>query len=227
MSEKKKSATTWQPTFSTYVVVAVVAAFAGFLAVYVNFGLTGNGAPSEAVKAPQSTSAPASGTADASGGLRAYAKGQMSTFVPAKSPKDLPDFILKDGSAGDKTMADWKGRVVLLNLWATWCAPCRHEMPSLDRLQAKLGGEDFEVVAASIDKSAADKPKKFLNEIKAESLNFYHDPTAKLGHKLKAYGMPTTLLIDRNGQEIGRLVGPAEWDSEDALALLRAVINGG
>ncbi|RMF01984.1 MAG: TlpA family protein disulfide reductase, partial [Alphaproteobacteria bacterium] len=116
---------------------------------------------------------------------------------------------------------------VLLNLWATWCAPCRREMPDLDRLQAELGGERFEVVAISIDKGGPDKPQRFLEEVKATKLNFYHDPTGRLGTLLKAYGLPTTILVDAQGRELGRLAGPAEWGSEDAKKLIKAVLEKG
>jgi thiol-disulfide isomerase/thioredoxin len=102
--------------------------------------------------------------------------------------------------------------------------PCRAEMPALDKLQADLGGKDFDVVAVNIDRGQSDKPKTFLAETGATQLQLFTDPSGKLFSKLKAVGMPTTLLLDRQGREIGRLVGPAAWDSPEALALIKAAI---
>ena len=152
-------------------------------------------------------------------------RGAMTTFVFKKTPMDLPDDVTFNDKAGQAVNLDhFAGKVVLLNLWATWCAPCRKEMPDLDRLQADLGGDRFEVVAVSLDRGSADKARAFLNEIGVKRLRFFHDPEAKLGFKLMAIGMPTTLLIDAKGREIGRLVGPAEWHSEDAKKLIRSVL---
>jgi thiol-disulfide isomerase/thioredoxin len=114
---------------------------------------------------------------------------------------------------------------VLLNLWATWCAPCREEMPSLDRLQKDLGSDKFEVVALSLDRKGAEASQKFLDETKVSSLKLYVDASAKQGTTLKIVGMPTTILIDKEGRELGRLAGPAEWDSEDAKRLITAAIE--
>jgi len=224
MNSKNKDARTGKTPVATYVIVAIAAGLAGFVAVYVNYAASGNGSGSSLLSSAVSEkTAPA--PAAAGGGLGAHATGEMSTFVARDEPQDLPAFTINDGAGEAKTIADWKGRVVLVNLWATWCAPCREEMPSLDRLEAELGSDDFEVVAISVDKSDADKPRKFLDSIGVKNLKFYHDPTAKLGTTLNAFGMPTTLVIDRQGREIGRLVGPAEWDSQDALRLLRSAIG--
>jgi thiol-disulfide isomerase/thioredoxin len=118
---------------------------------------------------------------------------------------------------------------VLLNLWATWCVPCRKEMPALDALQAKLGGPDFEVVAVNIDTRNLDKPKSFLQEVGVAHLTYYSDANAKVFQDLKAVGkamgMPTTLLIDPNGCEIASLAGPAEWASDDSLRLVSAALG--
>ena len=114
---------------------------------------------------------------------------------------------------------------MLLNVWATWCAPCREEMPALDKLQAALGSDKFQVVALAVDKSGIAGAKKFLADIKAEKLEPYADPTAKEGTRLKVIGMPTTILIDREGREIGRLIGPAHWDSPEAKRLIEAQLQ--
>ena len=157
------------------------------------------------------------------------ARGEVAAVGVALTPKTLPVLAFKDAAGADKTLADWRGRTVLLNLWATWCVPCRKEMPALDELQAKLGGADFEVVAVNIDTRDPDKPKTWLREVGIGRLAYYADPSAKVFQELKAagkaFGMPTTLLIDSNGCEIASLAGPAEWASEDALKLISAALK--
>lgn len=155
----------------------------------------------------------------------AYSKGYMAGFVFKSEWQPVSTFPFKNGKDEPLTLADWKGRVVLLNLWATWCAPCRREMPGLDRLQAELGGPDFEVVALSVDRKGKDASAKFLAEINVKSLGLYVDKTNKAFFEMRARGLPATYLIDREGRLIGRLIGPAEWDSEEAKALIRAAID--
>ena len=167
----------------------------------------------------------ASFPAVAAGDRPSYNRGTMTAFVMRKEPVALPDIAFKDGQGNPVTLADWRGRVVLINLWATWCAPCRREMPALDRLQVKLGGDDFEVLAISVDRKGAEASAKFLSETGAENLALYVDETFKVARDLKAPGLPVTILVDRQGREIGRVTGPAEWDSEDALALIGAAIE--
>jgi len=155
-----------------------------------------------------------------------YNSGKMITFV-IKKPLALPDLKFKDGTGADRTMADWRGKTVLINLWATWCAPCRHEMPALARLDKALEKEPFDVVAISIDRKGLPASKKFLTEINvAEQLGLYVDPTSRVSQALKVYGLPVSVLVDPQGREIGRLTGPAEWDSPDALRLIRAAMAG-
>jgi len=141
----------------------------------------------------------------------------------------VPDLTFQDAGGATKTLADWRGRTVLFNLWATWCVPCRKEMPSLDALQAKLGGEAFQVVAVNIDTRNLEKPRAWLKEVGIEQLGYFADPSAKVFQELKAagkaFGMPTTLLIDPSGCEIATLAGPAEWASEDAVKLLEAALR--
>lgn len=207
----KKSST------SMILVAAAIAALAGFGAVYVNMGGTGNDAP-----APNAQSGKPDAASD--GTLKAYSRGHMAAFVARKEPGELPpiDFVRADGTPA--SIQDWKGKVVLLNLWATWCGPCRKEMPALDKLKADLGGDDFDLVALSIDRTGLEKPKKFLEEIDVKHLELYNNSTGKLAASLKAFGMPTTLLLNRKGQELGRLVGPAEWDTQEAVDLIKAAI---
>ncbi len=136
----------------------------------------------------------------------------------------VPEVNFLDQDGNERTLDDFQGRVVVLNLWATWCAPCRKEMPSLDRLQAKLGGDDLEVVALAVDRGDISKITSFYEELGVTNLTIYHDPTAKAGRTLRAPGLPTTLLVDREGNEIGRVLGDAEWDGEDVITLLTAAI---
>ncbi len=157
-------------------------------------------------------------------------RGEVAALTPAKSPIRVSDLKFRDAAGQDRTLADWRGRTVLLNLWATWCVPCRKEMPALDALQEKLGGKDFEVVAVNIDTRNLDKPKTWLNEVGVGKLAYYADPSAKIFQELKsagrAFGMPTTLLVDKQGCEVATLAGPAEWASGDASALVQAAIKG-
>jgi thiol-disulfide isomerase/thioredoxin len=156
--------------------------------------------------------------------------GEVAALAVAQTPFHVPDLSFKDATGADKTLADWHGRTVLLNLWATWCIPCRREMPSLDALQAKLGGPDFQVVAVNIDQRDPQKPLAFLKEVGVTHLAFYSDTSAHVFEDLKeagkAFGMPTTLLVDRNGCEIGDMAGPAEWSSDDGVNLVSAAIAG-
>lgn len=157
------------------------------------------------------------------------AHGEVAAVSVAKAPKTLPRLAFKDGSGAQKTLADWRGRTVLLNLWATWCVPCRKEMPALDALQKKLGGPDFEVVSINIDTRDLDKPKAWLKDTGVNTLAYYADSNAKVFQDLKsigkAFGMPTTLIVDPSGCELAVLAGPAEWASEDAQKLVTAALK--
>lgn len=147
-------------------------------------------------------------------------------FVMHSRAKQLDNVSFVTGDGASLQLADLKGKVVLLNIWATWCAPCRQEMPSLDRLQAKLGGSDFEVVALSIDTDARGlaSVKTFYSQVSIRHLRIFQDPTGTVGFKLGTVGVPTTLLIDRQGRELGRLTGTAEWDSQEALTFVRSTM---
>lgn len=161
--------------------------------------------------------------------LKPLAKGDMAAMRILDVPVDLNQVSFVDGDGKSLTIGDWKGRVVLLNLWATWCPPCRHEMPSLEDLQGQLGGENFEVVTVSIDLKTADKPKKFFAENDLKNLNFYWDGSAKIFTSLKkqnlSFGMPTTVLINRQGIALGVLNGPAVWNGAQALALITRTLE--
>jgi len=200
---------------------AAVAALAGFaaVAVYVTVG-----GPDNAVRAPapegQAPAALPSGP-----GANALSRGHLAAFVFRKAPEDLPEVRFQDAQGRERTLADWRGKVVLLNLWATWCLPCRKEMPALERLQQELGSDSFQVVAVSVDRTGLPGARKFLQEAGIGKLALYADPTARMAATLRAAGLPATLLIDRQGREVGRLLGPAEWDSEDAKRLIDAVVR--
>jgi thiol-disulfide isomerase/thioredoxin len=160
-----------------------------------------------------------------------FARGEVAAVTAASKPLRVPDLAFTDVQDRPRTLADWRGRSVLFNLWATWCVPCRKEMPALDALQGRLGGADFEVVAVNIDTRDVDKPKAWYRDMGIGRLAYYADPSAKVFQDLKAigraFGMPTTLLIDRGGCEIGSIAGPAEWSSDDAVALVRAALGKG
>jgi thiol-disulfide isomerase/thioredoxin len=147
-----------------------------------------------------------------------------SNFVLNEPPKPLPDIRFQDAAAKPVDLAGFRGKVVLLNLWATWCIPCRAEMPTLDRLQAKLGGADFVVVALSIDRKGTTAVESFYREIGIAHLGKYIDSGAEATGHLGILGLPTTLLIDREGRELGRLLGPSAWDSPEMVTFLQGVI---
>jgi thiol-disulfide isomerase/thioredoxin len=154
------------------------------------------------------------------------AKGEVAAFRVATEPQSLADLAFTAPDGKPVTLASLGVKAALVNIWATWCVPCREEMPTLDRLEAAMGGDSFAVVPVNIDLNATDRAKAFLDEIGVANLPFYSDPSGKLFQDLKrrgmAIGLPTTLLVDGEGCEIGILEGPAEWDSDDAKALIKA-----
>jgi thiol-disulfide isomerase/thioredoxin len=158
-----------------------------------------------------------------------FARGEVAAVNVAKSPLRVPALAFNDSTGKQLTLEHWRGRTVLLNLWATWCVPCRKEMPALDALEQRLGGPGFEVVAVNIDTRDADKPKAWLKEVGVQKLAYYADSSARAFQDLKAigraFGMPTTLLLDPHGCELGTIAGPAEWASDDAIKLIEAALN--
>lgn len=156
--------------------------------------------------------------------LEALREGDMQKLVFHAEPVAAGATAFADADGAEHRLADWQGKVVLLNFWATWCAPCRKEMPTLDRLQAELGGPDFEVVALSMDRAGPEQVKKFFAETGVKHLALNIDVSAKAMFTLGAPGLPMTLLIDRKGGEIGRLIGPAEWDSPEMVDFIRGRI---
>jgi thiol-disulfide isomerase/thioredoxin len=161
--------------------------------------------------------------------MEPLAHGEVAAVKIADEARRLPELSFRDAAGEPKSLSDWHGRTILLNLWATWCIPCRKEMPALDALQEKLGAPDFEVVAVNIDTRNLDKPKNWLRDAGVGRLAYYSDANAKIFQDLKAVGkaigMPTTLLVDPNGCEIASLSGPAEWASDDGVKLVRAALG--
>ena len=157
------------------------------------------------------------------------AHGEVAALTMATSPLRLPDLAFEDADGKPRKLSEWRGKTVLVNLWATWCVPCRKEMPALDSLQTKLGGKDFEVVAINIDTRDPEKPKNFLKEANLARLAYFTDTKAKVFQDLKnigkALGMPTSILVDGQGCEIGTIAGPAEWASDDATTLIKAAVK--
>lgn len=194
-------------------VLGVVVGFAG---VYGIGRLTGNAGPDPACKA----------AVEITRKMTPLARGEVAAVSVTASPKVLPTLAFKDASGADKSLADWRGRTVLVNLWATWCVPCRAEMPALDRLQASLGGDDFSVVAVNVDVRNPERAAAFLDQIGVKNLPLYSDPTLAAFNALKRrgllIGLPTSILVDKRGCRLGVVEGPAEWDSVEARALIEA-----
>src|SRR5215472_7838503 len=201
------------------IALAIVAGIAiGLAGIYGIVGFGRNAADPECVAAVKTAQR-----------LAPLARGEVAAAVVATAPRRLPALAFQDATGTQKALADWRGRTVLLNLWATWCVPCRKEMPALDALEGKLGGPAFEVVAVNIDTRDPDKPRAWLKDVGVGRLGYYADPSAKVFQDLKtvgrAAGMPTTLLVDPAGCEIGTIAGPAEWASEDAVKLVTAALG--
>ena len=157
--------------------------------------------------------------------IAGYAVGAMQGFQKSPNRESAPDLPFKNASGESLTLRDYEGQVLLVNFWATWCAPCVYELPALDRLQAALGGEEFRVLAISLDLKGQEVAGPYLEKLSIDRLQPLTDPTNVLARSVGAIGLPTTILYDRNSREIGRLSGPAEWDEEEALALLQQAIK--
>ncbi|MEP3277854.1 MAG: redoxin family protein [Stappiaceae bacterium] len=202
------------------IAIGIAGLLTGFAAIYVIGAPAGNGGTQLACSAGEKSRA----------AVKTLATGEVAAFLPASKPVNVTELSFKDGDGKQITMADFKGRTILLNLWATWCAPCRHEMPALNALQKEMGDDSFEVVAVNIDKGETGKPQAFLDEVSATDLRYWADPSMKilaaLRKKGRATGLPTTMLIDGEGCEIGVLYGPAEWASDDAKSLIKAAMTG-
>jgi thiol-disulfide isomerase/thioredoxin len=198
--------------------IVVVGAALGFGGIY-GYG---------ALKQTASGDAACRGAVDLARRLAPLAQGEVAALTMATKPLQLPDLVFADADGTPKKLSDWRGKTLLVNLWATWCVPCRKEMPALDALQAKLGGANFEVVAINIDTRDPDKPRSFLKDANLTRLGYFNDPKAKVFQDLKgvgrALGMPTSVLVDAAGCEIATIAGPAEWAGDDAVKLVKAAL---
>ena len=218
MNETTDTAHKTGKRFALIALGAVAGLAVGLAGVYGIGRLTGNAAADPACKAAVETAKR----------MAPLAHGEVAAVTIAANPKSLPALSFKDDQGAYKSLADWRGRTVLLNLWATWCVPCRKEMPALDALERKLGGSGFEVVSVNIDTRDPEKPKEWLRGVGIKTLAYYSDSNAKVFQDLKAigkaFGMPTTLIVDPNGCELANLAGPAEWASDDAVKLVSAAL---
>lgn len=201
-----------------FAIAAVLGVLAGAGAIY----MTSMGARNEAASL-------CSTDRTVTGRMKPFARGEVAAVLVPDQPRKLPALTWKDATGKDVALADFAGKAVLLNLWATWCAPCREEMPALNALEGEAGGPDFTVAAVSIDTQEPEKAREFLKELNISKLGFYADPSGKLFQDLKlagrAVGLPTTILVDKAGCEVGYLPGPANWASGDAKALIGALLG--
>ena len=210
---------------------AIVAGMiAGAFGVYVIGGPAGNNAPPPA--AVDEASSAACEAKEALAKLAGdAATGEVAGMMAASPPQAVGDLAFNSPEGVPMTVAGLSGKTLLVNLWATWCAPCREEMPALNQLQKERGGAGFEVVAVNVDTGDDEKPKRFLEETKVDALGYYRDSTLGLFNELKrrglAFGLPVTLLVDEEGCLIANMNGPAEWASPDALRLIDTVSSAG
>ena len=152
--------------------------------------------------------------------------GTMAKFKLAGQRKPLPDFVFLDAGDQERKLADWRGKTVLVNFWATWCAPCVKEMPSLDRLQSQMdkqvGKYSFVVLPLSLDGPTRSKVAPFYENAKLANLGIWFDKGRKIQQALDVSLLPTSILVDPQGREVGRLEGEADWDTPEAIALMKA-----
>ena len=154
-------------------------------------------------------------------GLR---EGDMKKLVVHDALQAVPEAAFDTEEGGTATLGDYAGKITVVNFWATWCAPCRKEMPMLSELQTELGGEDFEVVTIATGRNAPPAMKAFFDEIGVENLPLHADPKMFLARSMGVLGLPVTVILDRDGMEIARLQGDADWSSDSAKAILKALI---
>ncbi|WP_421579844.1 thiol:disulfide interchange protein TlpA [Shinella sp. M31] len=221
MSVKK---TLGLPAGKLIAIAGLAGLLAGGAAIYVKESLSGNATGAVASADPAACPL-AAAKAEA---ITPFSKGQVAAMRTVDEHRALPDLVFDGPDGKKKTIADFAGKTLLVNLWATWCVPCREEMPALNALQKDLGSDKFEVVAINIDTGDDEKPKTFLDETKVHDLGYYRDASMGVFNTLKkeglAFGLPVTLLMDDKGCLISAMNGPAAWDSEDAKALINAAL---
>lgn len=213
-----------RPALKIFALAAVAGMAVGAIGVYVMGAPSGNTDPALAAAGDAANACPAREAAVAA--VDAAARGEVAAMLAADPSRPMSDLAFDGPDGRPMTVVGLSGKTLLVNLWATWCAPCRAEMPALDALQAELGGEDFEVVAVNVDTGTDEKPKAFLDEIGVADLGYYRDASMGLFNELKrrnvAVGLPVTLLLDGEGCLLAHMNGPAEWASDDAKALIAA-----
>ena len=209
------------PAWRALLIAAVAGALAGAVAVYVTTTLPGNNPPEQPTAAVDDADVAAcAAKAEKARTVADTATGAVAAMLPADPPQSLKRLAFNAPDGEPMTLADRAGKVLLVNLWATWCFPCREEMPSLNTLQKEMGSETFEVVAINVDTGDDTKPRKFLTETGVDALGYYRDNTLDLFNELKkrglALGLPVTLLVDADGCLIAHMNGPADWAGADA-----------
>jgi thiol-disulfide isomerase/thioredoxin len=221
MSQSRKSLST-----GALVTIAVVlGAAVGAVGIYGKSSLPGNAQPPESQTALSGEGCQADEAELAA--LKPLAKGEVAAMVIRPSAAQMPALSFTDADGQEVGLEDFSGEALLVNLWATWCVPCREEMPALAELQSELGDGDFRVLAINIDAGDVAKPKAFLEEIGVSNLGLYRDATIGVFNTLKrqglAFGLPVTLMVGRDGCLLGAMNGPAEWASDDAKNLIRGL----
>ncbi|HCL67527.1 MAG TPA: sodium:dicarboxylate symporter [Rhizobium sp.] len=210
------------PSVKLVAIAAIAGIMAGAAAVYVKQTVSGNGELT-------ADAGQCEGTVEKAASLKPFTTGDVAAMIAVTEPRMISEVAFKDAAEKDVSLNNFAGKTVLLNLWATWCVPCREEMPALNALQEAEGSDKFQVVAINIDTGAVDKPKAFLEEIGVDSLGLYRDSTMGVFNTMKkeglAFGLPVTLLIDGKGCLLGAMNGPAAWDSKDAMALIKAAVG--
>jgi len=159
--------------------------------------------------------------------IEALQTGDMRKLQFHATPKSVPDIAFDTADGGTATLADYRGKLVVVNFWATWCAPCRKEMPMLDALQDQMGGETFEVVTIATGRNAPPAMKAFFEEIGVQHLPLHKDDNSALARAMGVLGLPVTLILSPEGVELARLTGDADWSSDSAKAILQALMPAG
>ncbi len=156
--------------------------------------------------------------------VEALRDGDMKKLAFHADPQVVPSTAFVDEADAELSLEKYRGKYVVLNFWATWCAPCRHEMPMLSNLQSEFQGDRFEVVTIATGRNSLTGMRKFFDEISVDNLPLYRDPRQKLAREMAVLGLPITVILDPEGLEIARLIGDAEWDSDSAKAIIAALL---